>query len=214
MGPSLWAGRPHLHMEGTPPAGHVPSTEHGVVVTTRLCALNSHEGSPHSWAARSKLGTERSPLVGHGPSNGHGGVPTPGRVPSTAHTVVPTCGPCTLNRARRGPHSRAARLQAHTERSPLAGRGPSTAHGGVRTRGACALGNAQTVPTRRPGVLTFTRRGLHRRAARPQPRRQWSPPKTGRAPPTPTKESPVAGHTSSTSLGGPPVGPQGSQPRT
>ena len=141
---------------------HGPSTAHAVVPTNGLCALNSHEGRPHSRASRSKLGTERSPLVGHGPSNGHGGVPTPGRAPSTAHTVVPTCGPCTLNRARRGPHSRATRLQAHTERSPLAGRGPSTGHGGVRTRGACALGNAQTGP--------------YSRARRPHPHTEGSPP--------------------------------------
>lgn len=176
MGPYSWAWCPHPHTEGTPPGGrahstahtmvptriHGPSTAHAVVPTNGLCALNSHEGRPHSRASRSKLGTERSPLVGHGPSNGHGGVPIPGRAPSTAHTVVPTCGPCTLNRARRGPHSRATRLQAHTERSPLAGRGPSTGHGGVRTRGACALGNAQTGP--------------YSRARRPHPHTEGSPP--------------------------------------
>ena len=199
-GPHSWALNwawkdPHHSMRAlncaprTPPVGHAPSTTHGVVVlTTRLCALNSHEGRPHSRAVRSKLGTERSPLVGHELSNGHGGVPTPGRVLSAAHTVVPTCGPCTLNCTRRGPHSRTACLQAHTERSPLAlnwaRRGPHLwcVRPRKRTDESLLAGQASSpshggVLTVEPRVLNRAGSGPHlRRAVRPQlPRRspQW-----------------------------------------
>ena len=108
---------PQLHTKGSPPVGCAPSTTHGVVLTTRLFTLNSHEGSQHSRTACSLLGTVRSPLDGHEPSTGHGGVPTYGLVPSTAHAVVlpvgwapstahggdSTLGPLTLNWAWRGP---------------------------------------------------------------------------------------------------------------
>ena len=108
---------PQLHTKGSPPVGCAPSTTHGVVLTTRLFTLNSHEGSQHSRTACSLLGTVRSPLTGHEPSTGHGGVPTYGLVPSTAHAVVlpvgwapstahggdSTLGPLTLNWAWRGP---------------------------------------------------------------------------------------------------------------
>lgn len=154
---------PQLSTKGSPPVGRVPSTTHRVVVlTTRLCALNSYEGRPHSRATRSQLGTERSPLAGHSPSAGHREVSIRGLVPSTAQAVVPTCRPCALNRTRRGLHSLAIGLQLGTEGSRPMVIDPWKMH--------------RWVPTRGPGVLTHTRRGPHPRAVHTQLPTQWSPP--------------------------------------
>ena len=46
--PQLGAGRRHLHKEDFPPTGHMPSTTHAVVPTTRLCALNCSRIGSHS----------------------------------------------------------------------------------------------------------------------------------------------------------------------
>lgn len=59
----------------TPPVDSAPATVHGVVFTTRLCALQAHEGrphwalnssrrGPHSRAAPPQLGTEGSRPAG------------------------------------------------------------------------------------------------------------------------------------------------------
>ena len=89
----------------------------------------------HSWATSSQLGTERSPLADpwvvclqlltqwfppavHAPSTAQGAVPTSvqralsthgrglmGCASSPVHGGDPTCRPCALNCAQRGPHS-------------------------------------------------------------------------------------------------------------
>ena len=144
--------------------GSVPSTPHGVVLTTRLCALHAHEGPIHgtrgstvrtppcegedAWPASRDpsvrflgrthrgCGPLRVQLRARGQRVGiflcvlEGKLSTSGdpirrprgRVSSTAHTVVSTRGPCALNYARSGPHSRAAHPQAHTEWASWAGR--------------------------------------------------------------------------------------------
>lgn len=115
MGPYSWAWCPHPHTEGTPPAGRLPSTAHGVVLTNRtLRPQLPRRASPLAGHA---LSTERSPLAGHGPSNGHEGVPTPSRVPSPAHGGVRTSGQRAFKHTGKDPHSRAAGPQLGTEGS-------------------------------------------------------------------------------------------------
>ena len=94
------ASRLYASLNCTPRVPHLWAT-HGVVLTTRLCALNSHEGRPHSWATSCQMGTERSPLavawvVCLQPCTQWS--PPQRCEPSIAYPVVPTRGPCTLNR--------------------------------------------------------------------------------------------------------------------
>lgn len=163
---------------------------------TGLCALNSHEGRPHSRATRSQ---QRGPhLRAMGLQMGMKGFPPravclhqlmegsalAGSAPSSTQGKIPTRGLRALNWARRGPYPWCVRPRKRTDGSLLAGLASSPSH--------------ERVPT----------------VECPQPRTQWSPPTTGCAPSTPTKESPLGGRTPSTSHGGPPAGPRGPQPRT
>ena len=64
---------PQLHAKDAPPVGSAPSTAHGVVLTTRLCALHARKGVPtrRPWALN--CARRGSPLAGSAPSTGHGG---------------------------------------------------------------------------------------------------------------------------------------------
>ena len=159
-----------------------------VVLTTRLCALNSYEGRPHSWAARSQLGTERSPLAGHRPSAGHRGVsirglrkqwsPPAGRAPSIAHAGDSTLWLLAFNWARRGPDLWYSTPGKCTDGSLLVGLVSSPTHGGDPHPGAV---HTQLRTQWSPPASTG-----------PQLRTQWSPP-MGCAPSIPTKGVPTRG---------------------
>lgn len=213
-GPSTGHGRipttvcmPPTVCQGPHPwAMHPQPTPWSVVLTTRLCALNSHEGRPptrrpcalevgstevHSWAMSLQMGMEGFP---------------PGRVLSCAHSGPHPCGPCTSTAHGGVPHfPRTACLQAHTGKIPTA---PSTGH---RERSAPAVvrpGKAQTGPysqARRPHphtrrVLTVERDVLNRAE-------QWSHLRPGRAPSAPTKRSPQwRAHPVNLAQGAPPAG--------
>ena len=156
-----------------------------VVLTTRLCALNSYEGRPHSWAARSQLGTERSPLAGHRPSAGHRGVsirglrkqwsPPAGRAPSIAHAGDSTLWLLAFNWARRGPDLWYSTPGKCTDGSLLVGLVSSPTHGGDPTRGPCTLNCAHNGPHPHPRALNCARSGPHQWAVRPQFPRRASP---------------------------------------
>lgn len=122
---------PQLDMEGSPPqyapstvhkgsplVGHAPLTTRGVVVlTTRLCTLNSHEGRPtfgphtFSWAQRGphlqamgpQLGTEGFPPEDWCLQPCMQWPPPAGWVPSTTHRGDSTLGTLAHNWALRGP---------------------------------------------------------------------------------------------------------------
>lgn len=158
---------PGKHTVGSQLAGLASSQAHTGVPTRVSCALNCACSGPQHWAVRPQPHTEgsapacRAPLTAHRgvptlvqwPLSTHGGLLTRGRVPSTAHAVVPTTRLYTLNCSRSGSHWQAACPQAHTEESQFAGhapstahewvlkavRAPSTAHQGFPTRGLCAL---------------------------------------------------------------------------
>lgn len=130
---------PQLGMEGSrhalrapwkthrrvPTRGLTSSPAHGGLPTHGPCAFNHACSGPHhkpvrlqpptQWfplADSAPSSTQRGfPLTGHAPSTAHGWVLKAVGVPSTAHQEFPTCGLCTLNCARSGPHHRAMRSQ-------------------------------------------------------------------------------------------------------
>lgn len=189
----LAARRPRLHTEGFPPTGHVPSTAHAVVPTTRLCAPKRSRSGSHPRAVRPRTHTEGFQLAGH--------------TPSTAHGVVLTTRLCALNSHEGRPHSWATSSQLGTERFPLADPWavclhpctqwsppqrcvPSSAHAVVPTRRPWALNWARRASHPRTGAFNCTRSGPHLRAVRPQPH---------------TEETPLSGHWPSTGHGGVPT---------
>ena len=130
-----------------PTRGSTSSPAHGGLPTHGPCAFNRACSGPHHKPVRLQPPTQWFPLAGSAPSSTQRGFPLTGHapstargwvfkavgVPSTAHQEFPTCGLCTLNRARSGPHHKAMRSQlprrVHswatssqlgTERSPLA----------------------------------------------------------------------------------------------
>lgn len=189
----LAARRPRLHTEGFPPTGHVPSTAHAVVPTTRLCAPKRSRSGSHPRAVRPRTHTEGFQLAGH--------------TPSTAHGVVLTTRLCALNSHEGRPHSWATSSQLGTERFPLADPWavclhpctqwsppqrcvPSSAHAVVPTRRPWALNWARRASHPRTGAFNCTRSGPHLRAVRPQPH---------------TEGTPLSGHWPSTGHGGVPT---------
>ena len=158
---------PQLHAKDAPPVGSVPSTAHGVVLTTRLCALHAQEGRPHSPAIGPQLRTEGVPT----------GEPHPVNLPRRT-----TCGPRALNCApRRALKKRTdasllgGSTSSLTKGALLAGRARSTARGGVSTCAVLAGPETRTEgsPVVRPHL---PRRGPHPRAGRPHLHTDGSPP--------------------------------------
>ena len=161
--------------------GCAPSTVHGVVLTTRLCALNSHEGSTHgpralNWAQRGPHSqTPGSCVFNCSRSGSH---PQSMR-PQLRREQSPLA--CSAPSAHTEGASWAARPHPHMEGTPPAGRAPSTAHRGVPTPGpSTGHGGVPTavpvpstehqgVPTRGPCALNHARSGSpHHKAVRPQ----------------------------------------------
>ena len=143
---------------------------------------------PQSRAVFPQLPGRGSPLSGPAASTGHGGGRIAGRVPSTAHAVVPTPGLCALNRGQRRPHSRAVHPQTHMEVSPLEGRGPQLGmegsrhalrapwktHRRVPTRGPTSSPAHGGLPTHGPCAFNRPRSGSHSQTVRPQAHREGS----------------------------------------
>ena len=213
-----------------PTRGSTSSPAHGGLPTHGPCAFNRACSGPHHKPVRLQPPTQWFPLTGSAPSSTQRGFPLTGHapstargwvlkavgVPSTAHQEFPTCGLCTLNRARSGPHHKAMRSQlprrVHswatssqlgTERSPLADpwvvclqlltqwfppavHAPSTAQ--EQSPLACSAPSAQT-----EGASW---------AARPHPHMEGTPP-AGRAPSAAHRGVPTPGP--STGHGGVPT---------
>ena len=167
-----WLGTPAC-TQGSPLAGHTPSTTHRWVPTHGQGALILSQRGPHSPAGRLQPLTAGSPLAGLASSPAYRGVSSLGdQARSTAHGGVPIRGTHTLNHAH---HSRDGCPSLHMNGSPVEGCVPSTPKKGVPTRGPRALNWAWRGSHPGPCAFHCARRGPHSRAARLQAHTERSP---------------------------------------